>query len=59
MQDRSKGFILGSVVGSAGGLVVGAVLAALFWGDVVAGIRKLARLLFKRDEHVNFEILLQ
>ena len=59
MQERSKGFVLGSVVGSLGGLVVGITLAALFWNDVAAAIRNLTRRLFKRDEQINFEILLQ
>lgn len=59
MQERAKGFVLGSVVGSLGGLVVGMTLAALFWSDVATALRKLARRLFKRDEQINFEILLQ
>ena len=59
MQERAKGFMLGSVVGSLGGLVIGMTLAALFWNDVAAALRKLTRRLFKRDEQVNFEILLQ
>ena len=59
MQERSKGFIVGSVVGSLGGLVLGAALAALFWNDVAAAVRKLTGPFFKRDEQVNFEILLQ
>lgn len=59
MQDRSKGFILGSVIGGLGGLVVGSALAALFWNDLARGTRKVIARLFKRDEQVNFEILLQ
>ena len=59
MQERSKGFILGSIIGGVGGLIVGATLAALFWGDVATAVRSLTRRLFKRDEQVNFEILLQ
>ena len=59
MQARSKSFILGSVVGGLSGFVVGGTLVALFWNDVAAAMRKLTRRLFKRDEQVNFEILLQ
>ena len=59
MQERSKGFILGSVIGGVSGLVVGGTLAGLFWDDVAAALRKLTRRLFKRDEQINFEILLQ
>ena len=59
MQDRSKGFILGSVIGGLGGLVVGSALAALFWNDLARAARKLIARLFKRDEQINFEILLQ
>ncbi len=59
VRERVKGFILGSVLGSIAGLVVGGTLAALFWGDVAAMIRKVTRRLAKRDEQVNFEILLQ
>ncbi len=59
MQERSKGFIVGSIIGGMGGLVVGSALAALFWNDVARAIRKLTARLFKRDEQVNFEILLQ
>ncbi len=59
VQGQSKGLIVGSVLGVVGGLVVGGTLAALFWGDVAAAIRKLTRRLSKRDEQVNFEILLQ
>lgn len=59
MQERSKAFILGSIIGSVGGLIVGAALAAMFWNDVAGAIGKLTRRLFKRDEQVNFEILLQ
>lgn len=59
MQARSKSFILGSVVGGLSGFVVGGTLVALFWNDVTAALRKLTRRLFKRDEQLNFEILLQ
>ena len=59
MQERSKGFILGSVIGGVSGLVVGGTLVGLFWDDVAAAIRKLTRRLFKHDEQINFEILLQ
>jgi hypothetical protein len=38
---------------------VGGTLVGLFWDDVAAAIRKLTRRLFKRDEQINFEILLQ
>jgi uncharacterized membrane protein YciS (DUF1049 family) len=52
--------MLGSVIGGVSGLVVGGTLVGLFWHDVAATIRKLARRLFKRDEQqINFEILLQ
>ncbi len=50
---------MGSIVGGVSGVVLGGVLAALFWGDVAAAIRKLSRRLLKRDERINFEILLQ
>lgn len=59
MQERSKSFILGSVVGGLSGTVVGAMLVALFWTDMVGALRRLARRVLKRDEQVNFEILLQ
>ncbi len=59
MQGQSKGLIVGSVLGGVGGLVVGGALAALFWNDVATGIRKLTRRLSRRDEQINFEILLQ
>jgi hypothetical protein len=59
VQERSKGFILGSVIGGLGGFVVGSALAALFWSDLIGVLRKLTARLFKRDEQVNFEILLQ
>jgi hypothetical protein len=59
MREQSKGFLLGSIVGGVSGLVVGATLVALFWTDMVGAIRRLARRLLKRDEQVNFEILLQ
>ena len=59
MQERSKSFILGSVVGGVSGLLVGGTLVALFWNDVAAAIRRLVRRVLKRDEQVNFEILLQ
>ena len=59
MQERAKGFVLGSVIGGVSGIVVGGTLVGLFWQDVTTAIRKLTRRLFKRDEQVNFEILLQ
>lgn len=59
MQERSKSFILGSVVGGLSGTVVGAMLVALFWTDMVGALRRLTRRVLKRDEQVNFEILLQ
>ena len=59
MQERSKGFILGSVIGGVSGLVVGGTFVGLFWNDVATAMRKLTRRLFKRDEQINFEILLQ
>ncbi len=59
MQGQSKGLIVGSVLGGVGGLVVGGTLAALFWGDVATAVRKLTRRLSRRDERINFEILLQ
>ena len=60
MQERAKGFMLGSVIGGLSGLVVGGTLVGLFWQDVAAAIRKVARRLFKRDaQQINFEILLQ
>ncbi len=59
MRSQSKGLIVGSVLGGVGGLVVGVTLAALFWNDVAAAIRKLTRRLAQRDEQINFEILLQ
>lgn len=59
MQERSKGFILGSIIGGLSGIFLGGTLAALFWNDVASAIRKLTRRLFKRDEQINFEILLQ
>jgi hypothetical protein len=59
VQERLKGFILGSIVGGMGGLLVGATLVALFWTDMVGSIRRLVRRALKRDEQVNFEILLQ
>ena len=59
MQERAKGFMLGSVVGGVSGIVVGGTLVGLFWNDVATAMRKLTRRLFKRDEQVNFEILLQ
>ncbi len=58
-QGRAKPFILGSMAGSAGGLVLGVVLGALFWTDVAALFRKIARRMSRREEQVNFEILLQ
>lgn len=51
--------IVGSLLGVVGGLVVGGTLAALFWNDVAAAIRKLTRRFSRRDERINFEILLQ
>ena len=59
MQERAKGFMLGSVIGGVSGIVVGGTLVGLFWNDVAMAMRKLTRRLFKRDEQVNFEILLQ
>ena len=59
VRGQSKGLIVGSVLGGVGGLVVGVTLAALFWNDVAAAIRKLTRRLAQRDEQINFEILLQ
>ncbi|MCA1598984.1 MAG: hypothetical protein LC769_08180 [Chloroflexi bacterium] len=59
MRGQSKGLIVGSILGGVGGLVVGVTLAALFWNDVAAAIRKLTRRLAQRDEQINFEILLQ
>jgi len=59
VRSQSKGLIVGSVLGGVGGLVVGVTLAALFWNDVAAAIRKLTRRLAQRDEQINFEILLQ
>ena len=59
MQERAKGFVLGSVIGGVSGIVVGGTLVGLFWNDVATALRKLTRRLFKRDEQVNFEILLQ
>ena len=59
MQERAKGFMLGSVIGGVSGIVVGGTLVGLFWNDVATAMRKLTRRLFKRDEQVNFEILLQ
>ena len=59
MQDRSKGLILGSIVGSIGGLIVGGALSALFWNDLAAGIRKIVRRITKQGNEINFEILLQ
>ena len=59
MQERAKGFVLGSVIGGVSGIVVGGTLVGLFWNDVATAMRKLTRRLFKRDEQVNFEILLQ
>jgi hypothetical protein len=59
VQKQSTSFVLGSVVGGVGGLVIGATLAALFWNDIAAAFRKLMRHFFHRDEQVNFEILLQ
>jgi len=58
-QGRAKPFILGSVAGSAGGMVLGIVLGALFWGDVAALFRKITRRMSRREEQINFEILLQ
>lgn len=59
MHERSKSFILGSIVGGLSGVLVGAALVALFWTDMIGVIRRLTRRLLKRDEQVNFEILLQ
>ena len=59
MQERTKGLILGSIAGGTAGLLVGGTLAALFWDDVTAAVRKVARRILKRDEQINFEILLQ
>ncbi len=59
MRGQSKGLLVGSILGGVGGLVVGVTLAALFWNDVAAAIRKLTRRLAQRDEQINFEILLQ
>jgi len=56
---QSKGLIVGSALGGGVGLVVGVTLAALFWNDVAAAVRKLTRRLARRDEQINFEILLQ
>ena len=58
MRGQSKGLIVGSILGGVSGLVAGAILAALFWNDVAATVRKLTRLA-QRDEQINFEILLQ
>jgi len=59
VQGQSKGLIVGSLLGVVGGLVVGGTLAALFWNDVAAAIRKLTRRFSRRVERINFEILLQ
>ena len=59
MRGQSKGLLVGSILGGVGGLVVGVTLAALFWNDVAAAVRKLTRRLAQRDEQINFEILLQ
>ncbi len=59
MRGQSKGLLVGSILGGVGGLVVGVILAALFWNDVAAAVRKLTRRLAQRDEQINFEILLQ
>ena len=59
MQERTKGLVLGSIAGGTAGVLLGGVLAALFWDDVAAAVRKIARRLLKRDEGINFEILLQ
>jgi len=59
VRGQSKGLLVGSILGGVGGLVVGAILAALFWNDVAAAVRKLTRRLAQRDEQINFEILLQ
>ena len=59
MQGQAKGLIVGSVLGGIGGFVVGSTLAALFWNDLAAAVRRLSRRLSKRDEQINFEILLQ
>jgi uncharacterized membrane protein YciS (DUF1049 family) len=59
VRGQSKGLLVGSILGGVGGLVVGVILAALFWNDVAAAVRKLTRRLAQRDEQINFEILLQ
>lgn len=59
MQERSKTFILGSIIGGVGGFLVGGTVVALFWTDMIGASRRLLRRLFRRDEQVNFEILLQ
>jgi len=59
VQERSKSFILGSVIGAASGFVVGGTVVALFWTDMIGATRRFVRRVLRRDEQVNFEILLQ
>jgi hypothetical protein len=58
-RDRYLLFALGAAIGSAVGLVAGALLS--FWlGDEAAdGLRRAFRHLLGRDEQPNFELFLQ
>lgn len=53
------GFVLGVVVGSVCGLVLGSALGAALGGPGRRGLAALMRRLFRQEEQVHFDLLLQ
>ncbi len=58
-RDRYLLFALGAAVGSATGLVVGALLSFWLGDEAVDGLRRAFRHLLGRDRQPNFELFLQ
>ena len=58
-RDRYLLFALGAAAGSAVGLVVGAFVTFWLGEEAAEGLKRMARRLLGRDDHVNFELFLQ
>ncbi len=52
-------FALGAAVGSAIGLIIGALTTFWLGEEAVEGLKRAIRHLLRRDDRVNFELFLQ
>lgn len=58
-RDRFVLFAVGAAVGSAAGLVVGALVSFWLGDEAVDGLKRAFRHLLGRDRQQNFELFLQ